>query len=374
MRQTRTILSTYAADTSGVCSALYELGGMTVMHDASGCNSTYNTHDEPRWYDMDSMVFISALTEMEAILGEDEKLVTDMVEAVRALHPAFAAVAGTPIPMLTGCDLKAVAHRVEQETGVPAFGFDTNGMRSYVMGAGEALAAYAERFVRTDVKKQPGVINLLGVTPLDFSVTGTVESMKSAAKEAGFRVRGTWAMGSTPEDLALAGEAEGNLVVSSVGLPLARALQKKCGTPYVVGTPCAGPFLEALFGTLRKTTADGICRSVFADYDPGEKAEILLIGESVTARSLAMAIFRKYGTHVQVLCPMETEPGILSGHDLHLTEEPEIIGALAGKRLVIADPMYKPVIPSDAVFYPLPHEACSGRIWRKEIPNVIENL
>ena len=41
------VISIYAADTSGVCSALYELGGMTVVHDASGCNSTYATHDEP---------------------------------------------------------------------------------------------------------------------------------------------------------------------------------------------------------------------------------------------------------------------------------------------------------------------------------------
>ena len=58
MRRTNRILPVYSADISGVCSALYELGGMTVMHDASGCNSTYTTHDEPRWYSMDSMVYI----------------------------------------------------------------------------------------------------------------------------------------------------------------------------------------------------------------------------------------------------------------------------------------------------------------------------
>ena len=56
MKRTNRILPVYAADISGICSALYELGGMTVMHDASGCNSTYTTHDEPRWYSMDSMV------------------------------------------------------------------------------------------------------------------------------------------------------------------------------------------------------------------------------------------------------------------------------------------------------------------------------
>ena len=38
---TQSSMSTYTADCSGVASALYELGGMTVIHDASGCNSTY---------------------------------------------------------------------------------------------------------------------------------------------------------------------------------------------------------------------------------------------------------------------------------------------------------------------------------------------
>jgi len=104
MKQAKTILSTYTADVSGVCSALFELGGMTVMHDASGCNSTYNTHDEPRWYDCDSLVFISALSEMEAIMGDDSKLVGDLIETANNLKPNYVAVAGTPNPMLTGCD------------------------------------------------------------------------------------------------------------------------------------------------------------------------------------------------------------------------------------------------------------------------------
>ena len=51
---TQCSMSTYTADCSGVASALYELGGMTVIHDASGCNSTYSTHDEPRWTTMPS--------------------------------------------------------------------------------------------------------------------------------------------------------------------------------------------------------------------------------------------------------------------------------------------------------------------------------
>jgi nitrogenase molybdenum-iron protein alpha/beta subunit len=149
MKQTARIISTYSADVMGVCSALFELGGMTVMHDASGCNSTYTTHDEPRWYDMDSMVYISGISEMEAIMGDDEKLISDIVDAAEVLKPAFIAIAGTPIPTMTGFDFEAVAEVIEQRTGIPSFGFATTGMNTYIHGASMALAGTARRFVES---------------------------------------------------------------------------------------------------------------------------------------------------------------------------------------------------------------------------------
>ena len=54
MKEAYRILPVCAGDVSGIASALYELGGMVVIHDPSGCNSTYNTHDEIRWYDQES--------------------------------------------------------------------------------------------------------------------------------------------------------------------------------------------------------------------------------------------------------------------------------------------------------------------------------
>ncbi len=75
MKQVSVTLSTYTADVSGVCSALYELGGMVVIHDPSGCNSTYNTHDEPRWYMIWTASYLfSGLSQMDAIMGNDDKI------------------------------------------------------------------------------------------------------------------------------------------------------------------------------------------------------------------------------------------------------------------------------------------------------------
>ena len=116
MKQVNSVLSTYTADVSGVCSALYELGGMTIIHDASGCNSTYTTHDEPRWYDTPSMVYISALAEMEAMMGDEEKLIGDICSAAEQLKPRFITLCGTPIPMMMGTDFSGLARLIERRT------------------------------------------------------------------------------------------------------------------------------------------------------------------------------------------------------------------------------------------------------------------
>ena len=81
MKQVMRKTANYAADLAGINSALYELGGLIIMHDASGCNSTYATHDEPRWAKMHSLIFISALEEYDAILGNDDKLIEEVIEA-----------------------------------------------------------------------------------------------------------------------------------------------------------------------------------------------------------------------------------------------------------------------------------------------------
>ena len=372
MKQTSRIISTYSADVFGVCSALFELGGMTVMHDASGCNSTYSTHDEPRWYDIDSMVYISGLSEMEAIIGDDEKLIGDIVAAARELHPKFIAVAGTPIPAMTGFDFTAVAELIEQRTGIPAFGFGTTGMNTYVHGASMALGGIARRFVKADIPKTKGPsVNILGLTPLDFSVNGTDASIVHFLEDAGYEVISRWAMGSTLEQLEQAGSAHVNLVVSAAGLGAAKVLRERFNTPYVVGVPMGAAFAEQLKAALRTAGETGQIQAPTSRL-PGE--EIVVIGESVTALSLASAIELETGRAVKVLCTTECDQSVLRSKDRQTLFEEEIAAELTTAKLVIADPLFRPICPQNVRFLELPTEAFSGRIYRERIPNLVSDF
>lgn len=371
MKQTARIISTYAADVSGVCSALYELGGMTVMHDASGCNSTYNTHDEPRWYDMDSMVYISALSEMEAVMGDDRKLVDDIVSVAKELHPKFIAVAGTPIPMVIGTDFEAVAAMIEKESGIPTMGFPTNGMHSYLSGASKAFAGLARRFCLGETEKTGSLsANILGLTPLDFSVNGSAQDIKALLEQNGIEVVSSWAMGSSLEELQRAGAAHVNLVVSHAGLETAKLLKERFGTPYVAGVPVGREFSSLVVQTLRSAAKAGENAVAYPKKARGH-FDGVIIGESVMAHSLAAAAALERAKNLRVLCPLEAEKELLGADSLHIHDETDIAECLAGERLIVADPLYKPICPKDAVFVPLAHEAFSGRIFRRDIPDLI---
>ena len=353
MKQTSRIISTYSSDTFGVCSALFELGGMVVMHDASGCNGTYTTHDEPRWFDMDSMVYISALTEMEAIMGDDEKLISDIATAAEELKPKFIAIVGTPIPTMVGFDFDAVAALIEDRTGIPSFGFAATGMNTYVHGVSMALETLAKHFVAdTGKKSEMPSVNILGLTPLDFSMNGQAESIVRWAEEQGYDVLSTWAMGSTLEDISRAGEAHLNLVVSAGGLKAAKILEKRFGTPYLVGVP--------MDGRIEGSDLHG--------------NSITVVGEGVYSLSLAWALERKLNRGVRVICTTECDGNLLRSKDLMLRDEVEIEKALQTAEIIIADPLYRPICPEGVRFLPLPAESFSGRIYRKQIPNLVADF
>lgn len=389
MKQVAALVSTYSSDEFGICSALYELGGMVVMHDASGCNSTYTTHDEPRWYDMDSMIYISAISEMEAIMGDDEKLIEDVTETALELRPEFIALVGAPIPYMIGTDFAAVADIIEQNTGIACFGFEANGMQHYTKGVSMALEAIVNRFavkgkkehvrsscsasVRNESDGGKEVVNIIGATPLDFSLNGSIDSIKQWLSENGFEPGASIAMGCSLSDVAQAGEADLNLVVSYGGLAAARLLEKRFGTPYAVGIPMGTAFSEHLAGRLREAAAQHRSLTGYMDVSASGDIWIAAAGESVYQASLAAAAAMEQGISIRVLCPLDTDESLMRPGDMITPEEDDIMEAVRqnGCAGFIADPMYRPLCPDDVEFYELPHEAFSGRIYDSVNPNLI---
>lgn len=373
MNRSYRIIPVYTGDVSGVASALFEMGGMVVIHDPSGCNSTYNTHDETRWYDTDSLIFITGLSHTDAILGDDEKLIREVEEAAEELHPAFIALTSSPIPYMNGTDFKAIARLIQQDTGIPTFFAPANGMHDYIYGAGNAFLSAAEKLLEQgDAQRIPGRVNLLGVTPLEFAAEGSVESLRKIVEDAGLEVQSCWSMGDSLEQMKKAAEASVNLVLSATGLPMAKYMEKTFGIPYVAGCP-VGAFAENLMKAVKETLEDGISRIPYlnrAACSCGER--VYLVGEPVTMGSLAAAITRETGKTCKVVCPVEATEELTGGLDIRTYGEEEAEEALKEATVIIADPLYRPICPVTAKFLELPHQGFSGRCFRRQMKNLMK--
>lgn len=459
--QTHVFTSTYTADVSGVCSALYELGGMTVIHDPSGCNSTYSTHDEPRWFDTDSLMFVSGLDEMTAVLGDDNVLIDDVTHAVRDLKPRFVTLCSGSIPHIIAFDCKGVAHLLEKRTGVPMLPVATTGNRSYVAGVGAALTEWVKRFAdpsenpyRVGSSGSPDCsantlegaagpdaggaapsdafsVNLLGVTPLDFSINGNVDAMRKVFEDADIPVNCCAAMGESFDSLRHIFRASVNVVVSSCGRRLARYMEQTAGIPYVEGTPIGAygaarlpelakeaykkkrasseDALEGASGTAESASAQGASGTALTGSGDGASGTA---GKETAARpgSLRMLLAKKKGDSEGIRLwkgnPAHERWDVPDGQILIIGEEvfaqslaaainqlapdcrhglqafavwpdvdhgfPEdVLAELIRKsRYIIGDPLYR-TIPHDSkqnTFVDFPHEAYSGRIFRDRIP------
>ena len=111
--------------------------------------------------------------------------------------------------------------------------------------------------------------------------------------------------------------------------------------------------------------------AALADAQSAPMQPQLIVGESIYAQSLAAALEAAGCGHYQVIVPVETERTLLRPDTLQLTDETDLIPRFAKARTIIADPMYAPIITADAQLIRLPHEGFSGRLYAKEIPNLI---
>lgn len=338
MKKAYKILPVYTGDVSGFASALYELGGMLVIHDPSGCNSTYNTHDEVRWYKQEALIYISGLNDIDAITGNDDKFINDIVRACEDMRPKFIALANSPLPYLNGTDFKGISKIVEDKTGIPCFYVQTNAMHDYTKGASEAFLAFAKKMLKPADKKIEGGINILGFTPLDHVNT-------DFATPEGKKLVSNWAYKTSLEDVLKAPQAEKNIVVSSTGLAAAQYMKKEFEIPY--------EFMGSYLDVKR------------------ERSRNYIVGEPVISGYIAAEIKRKYGTDLNVIAATEITDGLLSEFDRKCHGEDEIREALSDAKIIIGDPMFELISPKSARFIRLPHFAMSGRLYRKEIPDLM---
>ncbi len=365
-------LPPFSPDYSGASAVLFDLKTVTAMHDASGCTGNYTGYDDPRWYGSHSGIFCSGLRQIDAVLGDDEKLIKKMEAAARDIQPDLMALVGSPVPMVIGADLEGIAVELEERTGIPSFGFDMTGTAYYDRGAFRAAKALMDRYTAKQAAKEAAIerrVNILGALPMDFGKGEEIRDFKRFLAENGYETGLCLAMDYSLSDLKEAASAQVNLAVSRFGFLMAQYMEQRFRIPYLCGFPAGESgekaWLEAL-ERVRETKHSEILNAV-EQKDGTEDMSILIVGEQVMSNSLRYALFRDMGiTRVTVGCLYGPEPALALPGDLDLSDEKKIRQAMnrPDYQMIIADPFLKVLLPenTEKKFLPFSQYAVSSKL------------
>ncbi len=369
-------LAPFSSDYAGACSALFDFNAVVVIHDGHCCTSNYTSFDEPRWFGSRSSIYCSGLREIDAIMGNDGELIRKISQLLDELEvkPDFIALLGSPVPSIIGTDFQGLARELECELKIQAIGLPTAGISYYDRGIDLAMQALIQRFCDGSRPKQNGRINVLGLTPLDFSDNENAGDLLAFLREEGWDAH-SLTMGASIEDIRDAARAEVNLAVSRAGLALADRMEKQFDIPYVAAT---------IFGTENQRLSDRLCRTAGKVLDDNviclntesanctDKAGCLLIGDQVIANSIREHLEGTYGLrNITVGSFFGIDPRISRPQDLHIRSEAHLMQIFQSGcyRTVAADPLLWEIPGTDRLYrIDLPHVAVSSRLYWNSCP------
>jgi hypothetical protein len=359
-------------DYSGIASVFHDLGALTILHDASGCTGTYTGYDEPRWFGSSSPTFCSGLREMDAIMGDDGKLLEKIKAALRDIRVPCVSVIGSPVPMVIGFDFKGFASLVEHEIGLPAFGFPANGFHYYDQGQRDAYLALARRLLTGTPKKIKGAVNILGASALDGFDDPALNALENMLAAEGYRRLAVWGKRSSWDELQISAAAECNWVVSAAALPLARFFEERFGIPFAAGLPLGRGEHDRLFSALKACSCGERPARQFPPAAANQKPDTLIVGEALFCTSLRAYLVAEGGSGPAVIGTFFSQGKELLGSGDHLFADEDAARAVLSSpqfTWILADPLIKDLVPQGAAprFTPLPHRAVSGRLYHESL-------
>lgn len=370
-------LPPFAPDYSGVCSVLFELGGLAVILDGGGCTGNFTGYDEPRWYGATSAVFSSGVREIDAIVGDDEKLLRKIENAVQYINPRFIAIVGTPATMVIGTDYQALARLLAKKINLPVLTFDTNGIDYYDIGASKAFLEIARNFIKpVSVKNESGV-NIIGATPLDILNNSQINKLTTLLISTGYKTISCWAMGSSLDDITNSAQAKLNIVISHVGLEAAKYMESNYGIPYLTGIPIGRhPTIEFCSKIRSLLGLDVNVNLNTREIEPlvsKYAKNALVIGEQLLSNAVRDCLRYDLNiTEVKVASFFRMYQSCMEQGDILLEGEIALTNLAREHHfdVIIGDPLFKSLLdPSEnSHFVSFPHIAVSSRLyWENDL-------
>ena len=337
MKKLLTLLSPFAPDHSGAVSVFFELGGLIVICDAGGCTGNICGFDEPRWFENKCALFSAALRDMDAILGQDERLAGKVARAMEETNTPFAVLVGTPVPAIIATDFGALKRMVKKRSnGKNCLAVESKGTAFYDAGASRAYLELLKTFAKEKREVQKGKIGVWGIGEKEEDIF-------------------CYGMGAGLDAIQNASCCEKNIVTAPDGLEAAEYLSEKFGTPCEVLYPYLPAKLKNELEEWKKSSGK-----------EGKK-KILVIHQQFAANAVRNELEKegndwevKVGTFFKYL------PEYGRKEDISFAGEDDLLSELENGSydLLVADGKFRKFLKRDSKtkFIPFTHFAVSGTL------------
>lgn len=369
-------LPPFASDYTGVCSSLFDLNCLIAINDGSCCTAHYVFSDEPRWEEKVRPVFSTQLRTLDAVLGNDKKVIDSVVQASDSMDISMIALVGTPVPAITGMDMEGIACEIEDRSGICSLGFSTSGFEYYDRGIAAAGKALISRFSQNTTEIIPRSVNILGMTPLDYGDVGNDTAFIRELENAGWHVNACLFMGAATDQIKNLAKARINLAVSASGLEIAKLLKTKFGTPFLAAAPVGQKAFANILQDLdlmceeNRDVYGNLGENMQSDPEISNPERILIVMDQIMGNSLRRVLYQQnVPGRIDVASFFGWDSSYVQEGDCHLKSEKDLVKLLrSGRyRTVVGDPMLSDIPDMKGIrHFPLVHPAISGKLYWKE--------
>lgn len=201
------------------------------------CGHSYNNRGTRSTVgDMHTYGFTTDLSEMDIILGSEEKLKKSIIYIAEKYKPKAVFVYSTCVTAMIGEDIERICEEASSEVQLPVIPVDSPGFAgSKNLGnkfAGEALIKHV-----VGTKNPPSTgkypINLIG----EYNIAGELWQVEPILKEVGIDILSKMTGSASYEELAYADKAKVSVVICSRALIyIARQLKETYDIPFIEGS------------------------------------------------------------------------------------------------------------------------------------------
>ncbi len=370
--QTPGFLPPLVSDYSGVCSIVFGLNSLNILISPSGCSQPIVELDEDRDF-AQSHIFTTVMNDVDVTMGWEDKLLTDLRQIKLEKYEIISLI-GTPISDLIGLNLNGLARKLEGRFKVKVLVFKTAGFEAYPVGLEQGFVNLVKHLPvgAPDIPVGDIQINILGYTPL---VWGDERHLKEFLE----LFSGTALKCNVLGRDSLATQARLNIVIAEEGRKAAEWLQEKYNIPYILGLPVGVAetlrFLlkveNQLGMKLSSTKAVGELQQSLTLSQAILDKQVLIIGEPFISLGVQKSLAADFGlTKIAIIANIKkgTKSEKVFSHERYervefLTSEAKLLSRIAEAQIIIADPLYRNLIPQEqeVIFISLPHYGLSGR-------------